>query len=130
MSNQEKIKDKVIRFRLSADEDEVIRQLANSNEMTLSEYVRRRAIKGNINRPLMAKSKAKKVIQALLKLEPELGKQGGNINQLAYNLNKANKNNYFSEVDWQVILEEFNNFSANYHQLRNEVNQIWQLLAR
>lgn len=130
MNNQEKISDKVIRFRLSADEDEVIRQLAISNEMTLSEYVRKRALNGNITRPIMVKSQAQKVVQSLLKLEPELGKQGGNINQIAYNLNKANKDDYLNEMDWQDISEQFKNFSANYQQLRNEVNQIWQLLAR
>jgi hypothetical protein len=130
MSNQEKINDKVIRFRLSADEDEVIRQLAVSNEMKLSEYVRKRALNGNITRPIMAKSQAQKVIQALLKLEPELGKQGGNINQIAYNLNKANKNDYLNEIDWQNISGQFRDCSNNYQQLRSEVNQIWQLLAR
>ncbi|WP_407350100.1 hypothetical protein VNN41_06830 [Lactococcus garvieae] len=130
MSNQEKINDKVIRFRLSADENEVIRQLAVSNEMTLSEYVRKRALNGNFNRPIMAKLQAQRVIQALLKLESELGKQGGNINQIAYSLSKANKNDYLKEMDWQDILEQFKDFSGNYQQLRSEVNQIWQLLAR
>lgn len=100
-SKVQRTSTKQISFRVSEEEAELVKLLADQAQMSVAAYVRNRAITGEIKQPRMSQEDSQKIVQTLFSIEKELGRQGNNLNQLAKSLNGL--------AAWQIIPEKKEN---------------------
>lgn len=118
-------------FRVSEAEHELITKLAEHNELKVSEYVRKRALGGEIVQPKMSRANMQEVVQILHKIQAELGHQGGNIHQIARYLRLRASQSDFNLSDTQRYLEgQIRGLEGEYERFREGVGRLWQLLGK
>lgn len=125
------IRDKSVSMRVNKSEYELITELAKANELSVSEYIRKRALGGEIIQPKMSKSAMQEVIKILARIEGENGKQGNNINQIARYLRlKAHESDFTPEDELEYAIKKINALESDFGAFREDVSLIWQLLGK
>ncbi|MFZ2484140.1 MAG: hypothetical protein WAW70_08495 [Streptococcus parauberis] len=118
-------------MRVNKSEYELITELAKANELSVSEYIRKRALGGEIIQPKMSKSAMQEVIKILARIEGENGKQGNNINQIARYLRlKAHESDFTPEDELEYAIKKINALESDFGAFREDVSLIWQLLGK
>lgn len=100
-----------IEIRCQKKEKEKMIELANENDLTVSDYI----LRSCLNKKIIAKRV--ELFDELQKLSAELGKSGSNINQLAHHANRVSK---IKEVDVSVI-ETMNLLIESYIKKQEEI---------
>lgn len=109
----------------------LITGLARGNDLQLSDYLRRRALGGEIIQPKMTRAKMQEVVQLLTRLQAELGRQGNNVNQIARYLRlKRPLSEFVDEVGIFTLGNNIQALEGEYERLREGVGQVWQLLGK
>jgi hypothetical protein len=99
--SSKKNKNRVYTFRLTEEESEIFEEKLQSSAMTKSEFFREIFIKSNVN--LTVKAAPNKDYSRLIFI---YNKSSNNLNQIALNINKANRNGIISSSLYQKTLNE------------------------
>lgn len=121
-------RNKIITVRVSEEENTLIRTLAKQNDLRLSDYLRLRALGGRITPPKLHKAQAQEIVQHLIKIEAELGHQGGNLNQMVKLGHILASEPLYNTEGALTQEEQIQALKAEYGRLREEVTKIWQRL--
>ncbi len=112
LSEENRKENKQIKFRVTSDEFERLRQMADMNNMSVPKLAKMRAENTLIKPPAIDRQGAIEIAKAMRPV-------GVNINQIAKQVNES------KGIDEQLanaLLQELQSF-------RNELNEIWQLLS-
>lgn len=130
MSQKTAVREKLVSFRVNDDEYNLISSLAQTNELSLSDYVRRRALGGEIVRPKMTRAKMQEVVQLLQTLQGEMGRQGNNVNQIARYLRlERPRIDFYDKAGILPLENSLRGLETQYGALREVLGKIWQLLG-
>lgn len=131
MADEKTVRGKLVSFRVSEAEHELISRLAQGNELGVSEYIRKRALGGEIVQPKLSKANMREIVQILHKIQAELGHHGGNIHQIARYLRLRDSQGDFSDMDIEIYLQDkIGGLEGEYERFRMGVAEIWRLLGR
>lgn len=131
MADEKAVRGKLISFRVSEAEHELITRLAQGNELGVSEYVRKRALSGEIVQPKLSKAKMREIVQILHQIQAELGKQGSNLNQIARYLRLKSSLSDFNTKEVELYPQEkTRGLEGEYERFRRGVGEIWRLLGK
>lgn len=112
LSEENRKENKQIKFRVTSEEFERLKQMADMNNMSVPKLAKLRAQNTLIKPPAIDRQGAIEIAKAMRPV-------GVNINQIA---KQINENNEMNEQLANALLQELNSF-------RNELNEIWQLLS-
>ena len=131
MTGKRSSREKLISFRVSEAEYEVITGLAARNELKVSEYLRKRALGGEIVQPKLSKAKMQEIVQVLHRIQAELGHHGGNIHQIARYLRLESSQSDFKPSDVLLSMnKKIHALEGEYERFRDDVGVVWQLLGK
>ena len=131
MTGKRSSREKLISFRVSEAEYEVITGLAARNELKVSEYLRKRALGGEIVQPKLSKAKMQEIVQVLHRIQAELGRHGGNIHQIARYLRLESSQSDFKPSDVLLSMnKKIHALEGEYGRFRDDVGVVWQLLGK
>ena len=131
MTGKRSSREKLISFRVSEAEYEVITGLAARNELKVSEYLRKRALGGEIVQPKLSKAKMQEIVQVLHRIQAELGHHGGNIHQIARYLRLESSQSDFKPSDVLLSMtQKIRALEGEYGRFRDDVGVVWQLLGK
>lgn len=124
-------KNKLISFRVSEAEYDLINQLAEGNELRVSEYLRKRALGGELVKPKMSKQDIQEVVRILHKIQTELGHQGGNIHQIARYLRlNSSLRDFLGREVYLNLVNAFEALQGKYGRFKREAGEVWRLLGK
>lgn len=112
-----KSRPKQMTFRLSEKEKEQLQKKIDESGMKSQEYI----LKAVLNAPIVNNDDLKELIVLLKSVSAELGKQGGNLNQVALRLNERKYIDYSGELNGTLT-----ECRKSYKELQN----VWQLLKQ
>lgn len=130
MSGNKK-KSRIISFRVSDDEYEVIAGTASSANLNITSYLKARALGGKIQRPLMKSEDIQSILPPLSKLSGEVGRVGNNLNQSTRALKMIARDCYMDEIEkteLERLTREFSELKHEFQSFQNEVHDIWRRL--
>ncbi|MGU8064832.1 plasmid mobilization protein [Streptococcus suis] len=131
MTGKRSSREKLISFRVSEAEYEVITGLAARNELKVSEYLRKRALGGEIVQPKLSKAKMQEIVQVLHRIQAELGHHGGNIHQIARYLRLESSQSGFKPSEVLLSMKKkIHALEGEYGRFRDDVGIVWQLLGK
>lgn len=131
MARPNQVRARLVSFRVSETEYDLITGLAQGNDLHLSDYLRRRALGGEIIQPKMTKAKMQEVIRLLAQLQAELRRQGNNIHQIArYCRLKRSLSEFVDDGGIFTLENQIQALEGEYERLRGSVGEIWRLLGK
>jgi len=104
MNKSKDPKTRMLRIRLSDTEYDLLKEKSEKTNKTMSDFIRDFITKGKV-------TKCRK--ENLSSLILHLSLIGNNINQIAKNLNIANKQGNLSEQDYDLLLDELMQINLN-----------------
>lgn len=129
--SETKKKSKIISFRVNADEYDVIAGTASSANLSITSYLKARALGGKIHRPLMKSEDIQSILPPLSKLSGEISRVGNNMNQSTRALKVLSRETFLGQQgmnEVKKLTEEFNALKQEFEMLQSEVHQIWHKL--
>lgn len=128
MSEKKKKKSKIISFRVNEDEYEVIAGIAKSANMNVSEYLKIRALEGNIQQPKVSSEDLRAVVPDLTRLTGQIGRIGNNVNQSTKLLRSIGPLGFVNTKNFVELKEVFEKSNEELTGIREEVKAIWHTL--